>query len=131
MQVNSVNSNQNFGMALRFSPEVQKVLAKRIKQDSSIQLLDSLVETQKSNPFKVDVRDELGVLSAYISDTTPNVANPQLKVLKQSFLEKHFKSPLAFIERCCKYADKVNEETYAPNMNSKLKSIFEKTKDAD
>ena len=131
MQVNSVNSNQNFGMAVRLSPEVQVILAKRIKQDSSIQLLDSLVETQKSNPFKVDVRDELGVLTTYISDTTPNVANSQLKVLKQSFLEKHFKSPLAFIKRCCKIADKLNDETYAPNINKKLKNIFERTKDID
>lgn len=131
MQVNNVKSNQNFGMAMIIRKDAQKLLAQKIKSDADIQLLDSLVETQKKNPFEIDVREELGKLYAYIGDATEGVTNHQLTVLKQGFFEKHFKSPLAFIERCCKVADKKNERTYVPNMNSKLKDIFEKTKVAE
>ena len=127
MQINN-NQSPNFGMAMIIRKDAQKLLSKKIKSDADIQLFDSLVETQKKNPFEIDVREELGKLFAYIADTTLGVKDHQLTVLKQGFFEKHFKSPLAFIERCCKTADKMNEETYAPNMNNKLKDIFEKTK---
>ena len=128
MQVNNVNSNQNFGMAMIIRKDAQKLLAQKIKSDADIKLLDSLVETQKKNPFEIDIREELGKLYSYIADTTKGVTDYQVEVLHQGFFEKHFKSPLAFIERCCKVADKKNEKTYAPNMNNKLKDIFEKTK---
>ena len=127
MQINN-NQSPNFGMAMIIRKDAQKLLAQKIKSDADIQLLDSLVETQKKNPFEIDVREELGKLYGYIADTTEGVKDYQTQVLKEGFFEKHFKSPLAFIERCCKVADKKNEETYAPNMNSKLKDIFEKTK---
>ena len=128
MQVNNVNSSQNFGMAMLIRKDAQKLLAKKIKSDADIQLFDSLVKTQKKNPFEIDIREENGKLTSYIADATIGVTDHQLKVLKEGFFEKHFKSPLAFIERCCKTADKMNEETYAPNMDPKLKDIFEKTK---
>ncbi len=127
MQINN-NQSPNFGMAMIIRKDAQKLLAQKIKSDADIQLLDSLVETQKKNPFEIDIREELGKLYGYIADTTEGVKDYQTQVLKEGFFEKHFKSPLAFIERCCKVADKKNEETYAPNMNSKLKDIFEKTK---
>ena len=127
MQINN-NQSPNFGMAMIIRKDAQKLLAQKIKSDADIQLLDSLVETQKKNPFEIDIREELGKLYGYIADTNEGVKDYQTQVLKEGFFEKHFKSPLAFIERCCKVADKKNEETYAPNMNSKLKDIFEKTK---
>ena len=126
MQINNLNSNQNFGMAIKIRPDAQKILAKKIKTDADIQILDSLVKNQETNPFKVDIRNVCGNLVTYISDTTPK-SIVQLKVLKQGFFEKYFKSPVAFIRRCCKTADKLNEEIYAPNMDPKLKNIFKKT----
>lgn len=130
MQINN-NQSPNFGMAMIIRKDAQKLLAQKIKSDADIQLLDSLVETQKKNPFEIDIREELGKLYGYIADTTEGVKDYQTQVLKEGFFEKHFKNPLAFIERCCKVADKKNEVTYAPNMNNKLKDIFEKTKVAE
>ena len=127
MQINN-NQSPKFRYGYDYTQRCTKTFGSKIKSDADIQLLDSLVETQKKNPFEIDIREELGKLYGYIADTTKGVKDYQTEVLKEGFFEKHFKSPLAFIERCCKVADKKNEVTYAPNMNNKLKDIFEKQK---
>lgn len=126
MQINH-NSSPNFGMAMRISPDAQKILAKKITSQNDIKALETLVQEQTINPFKVDIRDEVGSLKAYISDAT-DTKNSGLVVLEQSWVEKHITGPMSFIKRCCKIADSKNEEKYHPNLDSKLKDIFEKTK---
>ena len=126
MQINH-NSSPNFGMAMHIRPEAQKILAKTLTDEKSIERLEKLVENQRNNPFNIDIRDESSYLTAYISDKT-DVNNSGLCVLKQCFIEKFFKSPIDFITRCCQKADSLNEEKYQTKLNPKLKEIFNNTK---
>lgn len=127
MEINH-NSSPNFGMAMTIRSRAQGMLAKKITSEKDITLLDSLVKEQEKNPFNIDIRKKAGdSLEAFISDATDR-QNSGLVVVEQSWVEKYITGPMSFIKRCCKIADSKNEEKYHPNLDSKLKDIFEKTK---
>lgn len=123
MQINSINSNQSFGMALKISNRAEGVLAARIKSNADINSLNSLIVSQRNNRFTIEIGEEEGKLHAFILDGL----KPKT-YLTENFIEKNFKTPIAFIKRCCKAADKLNGDTYALVINHKLKNIFNQTK---
>ena len=123
MQVNNVNSNQNFGMAMTIQKNACKLLSKKLNGDAAnIGLLNSMVKSQENNPFGIFIRENKGRLEAVISDDTEKLtADKKGILLKQGLFERLFQTPLKFIENCCKYANHLKDEQ---EVNKTIESIF-------
>lgn len=109
MQVNNINSNQSFGMAMNISKKAKDIISGKIKKYSHFQLLESFTKKQANNPFKIDIQEEAGYLKSYIKDTSvKNLTDYEMVYsLKESWIDKYFGNPLNFIKRCCKIANEL------------------------
>ena len=116
------NSTQNFGMAMKIRPEARSALTRRLKTDKEVSALKGFIETQKTNPYSVDLRevgDGTGYLEAFIKDETKRDVYTLINV-KESWIGRTFRSPIAFIKKACGIADKLNETNYNPSMRHKV-----------
>ena len=116
MQVNSIQSNQSFG-ALTIKPEAMKVLKQRVTKEAEIKELRELIKAQEGNIFNAIVEKQVynGGLSGYVSDGSTYCNN-----FKEGFFEQLFSSPVKFVKKLCKDADKQMERY---NLTSKLDNL--------
>ncbi len=126
MQVNNYsnrNNSQSFG-ALYISEPVKNRLALTLKKTKHIDEFKKLVDSQENNPVVIDLREELGRFTAYIQDAQGQI----LDQLNEGYFEKHFSNPLKFIKKCCKSADKFNENIYLSNVDKGLLDTLNKVR---
>ena len=115
MQVNSVNSNQSFG-SIKISDGAMKILKQRIVNESEIKELEKLVASQKANKFDVHVdARNMHDIYGYVADGAT-----YSMTYEEGFFARLFSSPVKFIKKMCKDADKQLKRF---NLTSKLDDI--------
>ena len=109
MQVNmnaNYSSQQNFGMAMKSSDVVNRVLRTRIVKPTELETLTSLVEQASKNDL-VDIQlftNDKGKLSANVFTRDTSFDNPN-SFLKH-YTEGLFGGPVKFIKKLVNFADK-------------------------
>lgn len=106
LNCNCPKPQQSFGMAICSNENVSKVFAKRIKTAADAEKLNAIFEKQKANK-KVDIvlfANQNDTLDANIFSRDDN--NYFLKSFSESRLSKLFRSPVKFIEKLARVADK-------------------------
>ena len=120
MQINFNTQNRtNFGMSLKIDKQAQDFLRTRIHTNKEIEKLSQLAASQADNPVNVSISTLNNKLLTAIIWDGKYYNNSHT----DSFLNDIFGSPVKFIEKCCKEADKVKEKFY----DNPINKIFEKT----
>ncbi len=120
------NSTQNFGMAMKICPGARSAITRRMKTDKEVSALKGFIETQKTNPYSVDLRERgkgTGYLEAFIKDETKQDTKT-LILVEESWFGRTFRSPIAFIKKVCGIADELNEKNFNPSMKSKVSEVL-------
>lgn len=120
------NSTQNFGMSMKIRPGARSAITRRIKSDAEVSMLKGLNQSQKTNPYSVDLRESgegTGYLEAFIKDETEQDTKTLINV-KESWFGRTFRSPIAFIKKVCGIADELNEKNFNPSMKAKVAEVL-------
>ena len=120
MQINFNTQNRtNFGMSLKIHMQAHNFLRTRVHTNKEIEKLSQLAASQADNPVNVSI----STLNNKLLTGTIWDGKYYYKSHTDSFLNDIFGSPVKFIEKCCKEADKVKEKFY----DNPINKIFEKT----
>ena len=131
MQVNmntNYSNQQNFGMAMKSSDVVNKVLRTRITKPVDSQELAALVEQASKNDI-VDIQlfaNEKGKLTANVFTRDTSLDNPNSFV--RNFSEGLFGGPVKFIRKLVNFADaeaaKINERCDIKELDDTLSKML-------
>ena len=103
VNLNTHQQNQNFGMSMRFTKEAKNLLKKPLLKDDEITRMQKLQDSQASNPVSIDIDCcNIRTLTAEIR----NDKNHIYECLADTYYNMAFGSPIKFLEKCCKKADK-------------------------
>ncbi len=113
------NTSPNFGMALRSSKAVNSVLEARIKKTADIAKLNKIIDAQSKNnkvDIKLFVQPDGKSLSAnmYARNTSRYFF---FKNYYESVLSRIFRSPVGFINKLAKKADKIASQMEPNGLN--------------
>ena len=121
-----LNSRPSFGMALKITNDAKALITRRIRTEKDIDKLAKLIDSQKNNPYQLEIRTQ-GTkgdsFEAFIRDISDN-NDATLINTSEGWIQKTFRSPIAFIEDMCKVVDKLNDKKYNPKMRDKINNVL-------
>ena len=119
MKIERVHSGQNFGMAIKiFDPQSAVALKSALKTNGDIIKFAEMIRAQKNNEFNIGLRYIYEIdrkkLRGCIYD-----GRSFYREFRESDFSADFLSPINFIKKMCKEADKAAKERQAKIISGK------------